>query len=182
MREIRILVGNAVLGRQRTWGYPKGAQNELFWIPIYPCTVAGTDEHGQSVSKRLNVLRFGIHNPDGRSPRVVGLADQQRYIIKNWLPTYRVHSAPSQEDGAWHVKDNFLIHDGPDDPTEIYATIGCIEIMGLQGFVRFNDLIISLSGLSDSSASRNNKLGQIGRSGKLSITYQRATRPALERV
>jgi len=182
MKEVRILVGNAIVGRQRTWGFPKGDPNELFWIPIYPCTVTGTNVQGQPVSKTFNVLRFGVHNPDGRFPRVVGLADQQRYIIKDWLPDYKVHSAPSLEDGAWHVKDNFLIHDGPDNPSEIYATIGCIEVMGLQGFVRFNDLILALSGLPASSASRNRQLGQIGRSGKLSITYQRATHPPLERV
>jgi hypothetical protein len=39
-----------------------------------------------------------------------------------------------------------LIHDGPDDATQLFATIGCIEIMGRQGFAKFNDLIISLSG------------------------------------
>jgi len=182
MKEVRILIGNTVLGRQKTWGYPNGAPDELFWIPIYPCTVTGTDNQGQSVNKRFDVLRFGVHHPDGRSPHVVGLADQQHHVIKNWLPNYRVHSAPSQEDGAWQVKDNFLIHDGPDNPTEIYATIGCIEIMGPGGFVHFNDLILSLSGISDSSVQRNSQLDQIARSGKLSITYQKAVRPTLERV
>lgn len=77
---------------------------------------------------------------------MVGLADHQTHIIKAWLPNYRVHSARSQENRAWQVYGNFLIHDGPDNPTELFATIGCVEVMGYRGFVKFNDLIISLSG------------------------------------
>jgi len=182
MRDIRIYVGGSVVGQQKTRGYPAGSQSKLFWIPVYPCIVAGHINNGQSISERFNVLRFGVYNPDGRSPRVVGLADQQTHVIKNWLPDYMVHSATSQENGAWQVYDSFLIHDGPDNSSEIFATIGCIEIMGPRGFIRFNDLIIALSGLLGSSSSRNSQLHQIGRSGKLSITYQRAVRPSLKEV
>jgi len=182
MRNIRINVGSSSVGEQKTWGYPNGSPDKLFWVPVYPCTVTGTLDNGQSVSERFEVLRFGVHNPDGRSPRVVGLAEQQEHIIKAWLPNYSVHSARSQEDGAWQVYNNFLIHDGPDNPFEIFATIGCVEIMGPQGFIRFNDLIIALSGLSGSSSSRSNQLDQIARSGKLSITYEKALRPPLKEV
>jgi hypothetical protein len=101
-------------------------------------------------------------------------------MIKAWIPTYRVHSALSPENGAWQVYDNFLIHDGPDNPTELFATIGCIEVMGNRGFVKFNDLIISLSG--PKAASRPEQLLEIGRAGRMSITYESATRPSLKKV
>jgi hypothetical protein len=112
---------------------------------------------------------------------VVGLADTQTHIIKSWLPSYSVHSASSREDGAWQVYNNFLIHDGPDNPMSkrsIYASIGCIEICGgPQGFANFNDFIIELSGATAST--RANKLAQIGKAHNISITYLSAPRPKL---
>jgi hypothetical protein len=47
---------------------------------------------------------------------------------------------------AWQVFGNFLTHDGPDNAPELFASIGYVEVMGPQGFVRFNNLIIALSG------------------------------------
>lgn len=180
MRSVRIQVGGSPVGRQRTWGYPSGSHHEFFWTPVYKCTVTGTSNGGQVVSERFNVLRFGVQNKDGQSPKVVGLADAQTHTIKAWLPHYEVHSANSQENGAWQVYDNFLIHDGPDNDSEIFATIGCIEIMGPRGFVRFNDLIIALSG--PTSTIRDRQLNEIGRSGSLSISYEPAARPPLTRA
>ena len=130
--------------------------------------------------ERYNVLRFGVQCKDSKTAAVVGLADYQTHIIQAWLPSYRVHSATSTENGAWQVFGNFLIHDGPDNPTEVFATIGCIEIMENQGFVRFNDLIISLSGPKATNSSQ--QLIEIGRARHMSITYERATRPPLKKA
>jgi hypothetical protein len=95
------------------------------------------------------------------------------------LPQYRVHSAPSGEDGAWQVYGNFLIHDGPDHPGEIFATIGCIEVMGPRGFVKFNDLILRLA--EPPGTHRDQQLVHVGQSGQLSITYAPAARPPLKK-
>ncbi len=85
------------------------------------------------------------------------------------------------EKGAWQVYGNFLIHDGPDDPKrEIYASIGCLEVCnGPNGFDKFNDFIVSLSG--SHATTRMNKLLDVGKSGKMKIIYKKATRPALQR-
>jgi hypothetical protein len=125
------------------------------------------------------VFRFGVQAKTSDTATVVGLAEQQSHVIKAWLPDYRVHSARSLEKGAWQVYGNFLIHDGPDNPlTEIYASIGCIEICnGPEGFNQFNDYLISLSGAA--GGGRDEKLSQIGKSGKMTITYLKATRPPL---
>lgn len=90
-----------------------------------------------------------------------------------------MHSAPSVEKGAWQVYGNFLIHDGPDDPaSQVYASIGCVEICGgPNGFVKFNDYIISLSGTK--AKTRAKKLAEIGRSKIMKITYLAASRPPL---
>ena len=124
------------------------------------------------------VYRFGVQSTDGKSAHVVGLAENQRHVIKSWKPTYTVHSAPSLEDGAWVVTGTFYIHDGPDNDTEIYATIGCVEVRGPQGFVKFNDLLISL--MDPAGKTRDEQLAAIARSGLLTIVYEKATRPALK--
>jgi hypothetical protein len=180
MRSVKISIGSTSLGEQKTWAYPSGKGLGLYWIPIYPCTVEGTNDSGRAVRERFEVLRFGVQSKDGRTASVVGLADSQSHVIKAWLPHYRVHSASSPENGAWQVYGNFLIHDGPDNPSEIFATIGCVEIMGARGFVRFNDLILALSG--SKAASQAQQLTEIGKSGRLSITYAKATRPPLKKA
>jgi hypothetical protein len=149
-------------------------------IATYKLTVAGTDSDRKPVTATFSVFRFGVESKDGRTAHVVGLADQQTHAIKAWDPTYRVHSARSPENGAWQVYGNFLIHDGPDNDTELFATIGCVEIMGPQGFSKFNNLLISL--MDPPGSNDDQKLAAIGRSGQLKITYERATRPPLKKA
>jgi len=181
MRSVKLLVGGTPVGRQqKTWAYPKGRSLGQYLIPIHKCSVKGVNNDGRSVLKQFDVLRFGVQSKDGKTASVVGLADCQTHVIKAWLPHYRVHSANSPENGAWQVYGNFLIHDGPDNPTELFATIGCVEIMGYRGFVKFNDLIISLSG--SKATSRSQQLTEIGRSGRLSITYEKASRLPLKKA
>jgi len=180
MRPVRMVVGSSPIGKALTYAYPKGRSFGIYTIPTYKLIVSGTDVSGRTVERDFEVLRFGIQFKVGDStPRVVGLADGQRHIIKAWLPHYTVHSARSVERGAWQVTGNFLIHDGPDEPmSEVYASIGCIEIChGPRGFDRFNDLIIDLSG--PTAHSRAEKLREIGRARNMSITYMKATRPPL---
>jgi hypothetical protein len=183
MRHVKMIVGNEEVGRARTWAYPAGHAHGVFWIPTYTLTVEGTDAAGRSVERDFEVLRFGLHCPTRTSaPAVVGLAKEQTHVIKAWLPHYSVHSAPSLEQGAWQVYGNFLIHDGPDDKVnEVYASIGCVEICGApKGFDLFNDFLIALSG--PKSSDRKTQLAEIGRARNMSITYLKATRPAVERA
>ncbi|XVJ69190.1 MAG: hypothetical protein HEQ39_05720 [Rhizobacter sp.] len=180
MRKVKITVDGKPTGQQRTWAYPSGISLGRFWVPIYDCHVEGTDAVGKSVREHFSVLRFGVQSKDGKTARVVGLADFQMHVIKSWIPSYQVHSANSPENGAWQVFDNFLIHDGPDNETELFATIGCIEIMGPKGFIRFNDLLISLSG--PTAKTRPEQLTEIGAAKNISITYQKAERPSLSKV
>lgn len=180
MRKVMMGVGGAPQGEVKTWAYPAGQSLGVYVVPVYTLTVSGTAGNGRSVREQFNVLRFGVQSTNGKTASCVGLAEYQSHKIKSWIPTYRVHSASSKENGAWQVYGNFLIHDGPDDDTELFASIGCIEIMGRQGFVKFNDLILSLAG--STAPSRAAQLAEIGRSGLLSITYERAVRPTLKKA
>lgn len=180
VRKVYMVVGGVPIGEATTWAYPNGSSLGNFLIPTYRLTVAGSDNTGQSVSQSFEVFRFGVQCKDGKTANVVGLSDRQTHKIKSWTPTYRVHSARSPENGGWQVYDNFLIHDGPDNQSEVFASIGCVEIMGPQGFVKFNDLLISLSG--PAATDRDEQIVEIGAARNLSITYERSARPPLKKA
>jgi hypothetical protein len=63
---------------------------------------------------------------------------------------------------------------------KVRIIIECIEIMGYQGFVKFNDLIISLSGPKETA--KQQQLIEIGRTGRLTISYDGASRPPLKKA
>jgi hypothetical protein len=181
MRRVKMIVWNTPVGEALTWAYPDGDPSKHYIIPTYELDVSGTDGAGRPVHRTFEVLRFGLQFKRGfDAPHVVGLADQQTHDIKAWIPTYSVHSARSLEKGAWQIYGNFLIHDGPDNQkTEVYATIGCIEVCGApRGFDMFNDLLIQLSG--PKARGRASQLQEIGRARNMHITYMKASRPAIK--
>lgn len=179
LRRIELTVGSAPIGAAQTWSYPSD-DLKRYSIPTYSMQVKGVNGRGIPVMQTFEVIRFGVHrkSPTDKTT-VVGLADSQKYVIQAWLPSYTVHSARSEERGAWLVFANYLIHDGPDDPqNQVYATAGCIEICrGPRGFDAFNDLVIALSG--STKPTRGEQLDQIGRSGVMSLHYVKAARPPL---
>jgi len=179
LRKIALTVGSAPVGTAYTWSYPN-SDRQVYVVPTYGLTVVGKDALGIEVRRVFEVLRFGIHRTIGNTtPRIVGIRHHCRYVIRRWIPTYKVHSFPSREDGAWQVHGNYLIHDGPDDPkTQLYATAGCIEICGgPAGFVAFNQFLVQLSGTTKSTLSL--QLKEIGDSACVTITYLPATPPAV---
>jgi len=180
MNRVDIRVGAIAVGYAKTWAYPDGSPTDYYRIPTYGVKVSARLS-GKLVSRDFEAFRFGVQRKGTIGPRVVGLADRQTHIIKTWIPTYSVHSARSTEQGAWQVYDNFLIHDGPDNPhVQAYASIGCVEICnGPRGFDEFNDYIIALA--EPSATGRDNQLAEIGRSGKLLVIYDAAKRPPLVR-
>lgn len=180
IRKINLTVGN-LPGTEAVMGSYPYFDSKIYLMPMYKLTASGTGDSGAPVQRDFDILRFGIKRDSAAdAPRVVGLAENQTHIIKAWIPTYRVHSARSPENGAWQVYDNFLIHDGPDDPaTEVFGSIGCVEICrGPMGFVLFNDFLISLSG--SNKPTREQKLDEIGSSGMMSVRYLAALRPPLK--
>src|SRR6266404_8734057 len=107
MRYVKMTAGNEEIGQAKTWAYPDGEGYGLFWIPTYNLKVAGTDSTGKAIERDFEVIRFGIYCPkETTKPHVVGLANEQTHVINAWLPNYRVHSAPSLEQGAWQVYKN----------------------------------------------------------------------------
>jgi len=193
MRSVTLTVGGIPIGEGVTWAYPKGIDLGRFLIPIYRLTVSGTACTGVPVTKIFQVFRFGVQSEDGKTARVVGLAEEQTHTIQGWIPDYSVHSredcqamvsSPECPDhGAWRVMKGkgFLVHAGPPNPFDRIrpcATIGCIEVIGINEFIHLINLLIDLMGPPAGSATQ--KLTAIGNSGQLFIAYQSAPRPTLK--
>jgi hypothetical protein len=179
LRRIALTVGSTPVGTAYTWSYPN-SDSKVYVVPTYGLTAVGHNDLGVEVRRDFEVLRFGVHRTIGNpTPRIVGLASHHRYVIRRWIPTYKVHSFPSREDGAWQVHGNYLIHDGPDDPkTQLYATAGCLEVCGgPEGFVAFNRFLVQLSGTTKPTLAL--QLKEIGDSACMAITYLPATPPAV---
>lgn len=180
LRRIHMVAGGKPVGKDALVRSYPSFDGKRYLMPMYPLDVHGHTDDGAESSRRFEILRFGVRRKDATSaPSVAGITRAQTHVIRRWIPTYKVHSHPSVEDGAWQVKGNLLIHDGPDDPTEeLYGTLGCLEITGSPGgFITFNDYLISLSGAK--AASREAQLAEMGASGRMSIKYLLAERPTL---
>lgn len=175
---VEITIGGEPIGSGITFPYPDGGPDELYEIPTYKMTVKRIGEDAETT---FEVYRFGVKG-EKKTRKVVGLSEAKPYIIKAWLPEYKVHSQASNEIGAWQVYDNFLIHDGPDnkdDESRPFASIGCIELCGPGKFDEFNALLIRLCELE--SMERSRALNKIGGSGCLRIVYEKGERPPLKR-
>lgn len=189
LRSINIRIVNEIVGKAVVWGYPRDDVPQkdigpLYEVPTYRMVVTGTDERSKPAKREFEVIRFGVYQQTTKhKPSVVGLAKEQEYVIKKWLPTYSVHSAESEERGAWQVYKDWLIHDGPDDPSnkdDPYASIGCVEVCGPRAFIKLNEYLISLSG--STAVSPAQQLAEIGDKGIMKVHYEGATRPALKEI
>ena len=181
LRRIHLTVAARTVGTAFTWSYPN-SDGAIYVIPTYELRVTGHDEYHRPVDRAFEVLRFGVHRTAARpEPHVVGISHHQSYVIHRWIPTYKVHSFPSREDGAWQVHGNYLIHDGPDDPkTQLYATAGCIEVCGgPNGFVAFNQFIVDLAGSQGKSFA--SQLREVGHSSCMTMDYLAAQPPPVLR-
>jgi hypothetical protein len=200
LRKIMLEVGNVPGRTILTYAYPIPTMSkqdptkiQLYELPTYTIKVSGIDNTGAAVSQVWEVYRFGIYHNDGsdfhykaRGLFVAGLANEQTHLIKHFDPNYTVHSASSLENGAWQVKNSFLIHDGPDIPltatnnsiSGLYASVGCIEICGTNaGFDRFNKFIVELSGTKKTGT---DALIEIASKQLVSIHYLEAKKPSLK--
>jgi hypothetical protein len=127
MRNVKMVVGDMKVGQAITWAYPYGDPSmQTYTIPTYHLAVSGTGSKGARKEQKFEIIRFGVQKKSTTAtPTIVGLAEAQTHVIKQWIPTYTVHSSHSTENGAWQIYGNFLIHDGPDNPMglrDIYAS------------------------------------------------------------
>lgn len=194
LRNVYIMVTGQTVGRTRMSSYPAD-YGQMYEVPTYRLTVRGIDHEGDEALEEFEVQRFGVHynpknpatgiaqypsHPLAESPRVVGLADHQSYVINTYIRFYDGTEGP-----AWRVpvviggvrQSGFLIHRGPDNPeSDNFRNLGCIAICGEGQYNRFNGLIQYLSG---TTATGHEGKELIAASGILRIEYLSAQRPTL---
>ena len=79
-------------------------------------------------------------------------------------------------------KEVFLIHDGADPseggPAYRSASNGCIKLLGHNGFTKFNNFLISLSG--STKTTRSEQLLDISNANIIKLVVQSAVAPQLK--
>lgn len=166
MADVKITIAGTPNGRfAYTWAYPHG-DSTAYRTALYNIRVSSTNDKGVTTSVNFEGVRFGPRNVNGKLS-VAGLAEEQTHHL-TWYPGYKLHSSETAENGAWIVYGNYLIHDGGDGPRDLVGTAGCVEIYGPQGFSKFNEAILKLSGeksLKDVNAT---------------VHYEKARRPTIK--
>jgi hypothetical protein len=94
----------------------------------------------------FDVIRFGVY------------VNSEAYSIRPDYKHFRMQGPPSGEftlardnylSGSWHMKGNYYIHDGPnnphfksdDDELDLVASLGCIELCWAGGMRRFDEAV-----------------------------------------
>ncbi len=171
MRKVNIFISNVTQGDAHISSYPDNQKSKKikYKVPLYIVNVEGVNHNGTRVSEVFNAVRFGVHKPYGSDRiRVVGLSDDQTHTL-TW------DNISTMTENAWRVYDGFFIHPGPDYPmSQVFGSIGCVEICGVGEWDRFNETILNLTGAKDEYEVSDNKL--------LTAEYQSATRPPLTPV
>jgi hypothetical protein len=177
MRSVKLQVGGEPVNWAYVHPFPDNPDNVLYRLPTYKLLLIGTDEAGQTLQHSFEVIRFGVKQELTTTAQVVGLADAQSYQINTWLPNYLVGRT---EPGAWKVYDNFLIHDGPDEPRSkqiTYGAIGCIEVCGPGQFREMNARLFKAAGVAGNDFAAN--AAKVAAGNVLSVEYLSAIRPPL---
>jgi hypothetical protein len=143
----------------------------LYEVPLYKVILSGTleiEDIKLNISSDFKAYRFGVHMEDENdNPKMVGFQEAQSYYL-NW------DYITTMKGFAWRVTEGWFLHKGPDDPlTQIYGSIGCIEICGKGEWNRFNDYVKWFTGSNDENEISKNKL--------LRINYEKAIKPNLKK-
>lgn len=108
-----------------------------------------------SAKREFKAIRFAWFWNDGSVSDyksvgnfVVGLKDH------NWhrMPMYKdyeLHSVDFAGNGAWVIKGNHYIHDGPNNHDEIFGSAGCMEVYGYNAFQDFSDTLVNYTGAAN---------------------------------
>ena len=156
LNEVLIIISNEKTGdiyNARSYpdaDYDNDGKLELYKTPVYKVYIKN-----KKIKKEWKALRFMPYWNDPKAP-------SQKYRSRGWVnsglsqsiskkvvtyynPKYGTQNRPSPFSGAIQIKDNFLIHAGPQNLFEAgWGGAGCVEIIG--DFDKFKEDIRNLSG------------------------------------
>lgn len=141
--------------------FDNDGRRERYRTPIYKVFLKSRSAVGESVQKDWQALRFMPFWNDPRQPTKAyrskgwvnsGLHHVARKAVPAYLKDYKIHNTVSRFDGAIQIKDNFLVHAGPESAMSSnwgWGAAGCIEIIGDFNEFRMNILEMSGSAQTD---------------------------------
>jgi hypothetical protein len=152
---------------------------ELYNTPVYEVKIStGTN------SRIWKAVRFMPYWNDPSSPNThyrtrgfvnSGLHSFSKKAVSLYLPNYGTQNRYSPHHGAIQIRNNFLIHAGPSNLSEIgWGSAGCVEIIG--DFGQFKKDIRDLAGIN-SSIEPGTAISRLVQHKKLFVEVQYDTPP-----
>jgi len=90
--------------------------------------------------------------------------------------------AATTEIGAFRMKGNSLIHDGPDDlSSHGWAAFGCVEVAGPAGFDELKKFVYRFSSKASPKLIEQ-ELVDMGNRKEMKVKLQAATRPKVDHI
>lgn len=164
MKKVEVIVTNEKDGLARVTSYPYRPYKKRYKVPLYKVYVKNLET--QKVHE-FKAIRFGVKRTKIKAAHVVGLQDEQEYILQwDYITTMR--------EMTWRVYSGFFIHRGPANPLAGFGSIGCVEICGIGEWNRFNTLIKQITGCSSEE--------EVSLKELVKVIYKRATRPKLKLI
>lgn len=156
-KTVKITVTNIEDGWGIVRSYPID-DKFIYKVPLYICTIEGISNNIELIYS-FKCIRFGVqYNPAiPIGPVVVGLKERQFYTL-NWIPAQNLRG-----EYAWQIKSNWLIHRGSQNPQfgRPFGALGCIEIVGVNEWSKFNKTILELTGETYEKDVAKNKLATL---------------------
>lgn len=197
LRNVTITITNQVVGTYYARSYPdddfdNDKKIELYQVPLYKITVAGTDAAGNNVTKTFTGTRFmpywndpkSLH-PEYKTKGWVnsGLSAARTITVGKYIAGYTVHNTYSPDHGAIVMVGNFYIHAGPADVRNVgWGSAGCVEILG--DFNLFKEAITNLSGYSQGNSGSqyyDQAITALIQQAKLQVIIEAATVPDIKK-
>lgn len=165
MVKVEVIVTNQRDGFARITSFPYRPKRKKYEVPLYKVIVKDVQTN---VEYTFKAIRFGVKRTSTKPAQVVGLQNDQEYIL-NW------NYITTMKEMAWRVYRGFFIHRGPVNPLAgNFGSVGCVEICGLGEWKRFNTVIKQISGSKSEE--------EVGIEGLAKVIYQRATKPSLKLI
>jgi hypothetical protein len=190
-RRVTITVTNKIVGSYEARSYPDDDYDddgkiELYKVPVFEVTVAGTDDARRPILHVHKAPRFMPYWNDPRTPDHhykargwvnAGLSQARSIVVKRYIRDYEVQNRYSPGRGAIVLEGAFYIHGGPASDIDIgFGSAGCIEIIG--DYDVFKAHIAALSGLK--AASIDDSIAKLVAERNLLVVMAKAAVPDIK--
>ncbi|MEW6141398.1 MAG: calcium-binding protein, partial [Thermodesulfobacteriota bacterium] len=145
----------------------------LYLVPTYLMELKWTKD-GKQHKCTYEVVRFGLEVKDGKTV-VDGIRQLEETKIQTWFDLETIY--PYDGDGAWKIKNNYLVHSGPDDPRWFHAenteypaicSTGCVLVGRPEQWADLNNKIREAAGVPNHGYAA-------GKNGNLWIEFEQVT-------